>query len=76
MFIGEAVAVDFKLHHQAENGDGVVMNERTDIIYLKDGTKVELPVMGVFQFRDGKISHWRDYFDMNQYTSQLPGAQA
>jgi limonene-1,2-epoxide hydrolase len=31
-----------------------------------------LPVMGVFEVNnDGKITAWRDYFDMNQFTSQM-----
>src|SRR5882724_463723 len=33
----------------------VVMTERVD----------------VFEVRDGKISAWRDYFDMNQFTSRM-----
>jgi limonene-1,2-epoxide hydrolase len=32
---------------------------------------IELPVMGIFEVRDGKIAKWRDYFDLNQYMSQL-----
>jgi hypothetical protein len=27
---------------------------------------VEIPVMGTFEIRDGKIAVWRDYFDLNQ----------
>ena len=30
-----------------------------------------LPVMGAFEVSDGKINAWRDYFDMNQFTSQM-----
>jgi limonene-1,2-epoxide hydrolase len=29
--------------------------------------------MGVFELKDGRIAAWRDYFDMQQFTSQLPG---
>ena len=33
---------------------------------------VELPVMGAFDVTpEGKISAWRDYFDLNQFTKQL-----
>jgi limonene-1,2-epoxide hydrolase len=28
-------------------------------------------VMGTFEVSDGKINTWRDYFDMNQFTSQM-----
>ena len=33
---------------------------------------IELPVMGTFEGVDGKIAAWRDYFDLNQFMSQLP----
>jgi limonene-1,2-epoxide hydrolase len=29
--------------------------------------------MGTFEIRDGKISAWRDYFDMAQVTAMLSG---
>ena len=32
--------------------------------------------MGTFEVKDGKIAAWRDYFDLNQYMSQLQGASA
>ena len=52
-------------------GDGaVVMTERVDVFKLPDKS-IELPVMGTFEVRDGKIAAWRDYFDMNQFTSQM-----
>jgi limonene-1,2-epoxide hydrolase len=28
-------------------------------------------VMGTFEVREDKIAAWRDYFDMNQFTSQM-----
>ena len=71
-FIGMATEIEFVIHHQLEGPDGVVMNERTDRFKM-DGKWVELPVMGAFVLRDGGIAEWRDYFDMNQFQSQLPG---
>jgi limonene-1,2-epoxide hydrolase len=32
---------------------------------------LSIPVMGAFEIRDGKISAWRDYFDMASFTRQL-----
>jgi limonene-1,2-epoxide hydrolase len=29
--------------------------------------------MGTFEVANGKIAAWRDYFDMNQFMSQLSG---
>lgn len=31
----------------------------------------ELRVMGTFEVSGGKINAWRDYFDMNQFTSRM-----
>ena len=43
----------------------VVLTERTETFRHRTGTKpgFELPVMGTFEFRDGKITAWRDYFE-------------
>ena len=60
--------IDFVVHRQVVDGD-LVFNERTDIMRLKNGNRVELPVTGVFEIRDGKIAAWRDYFDMATVTA-------
>jgi limonene-1,2-epoxide hydrolase len=60
--------IDFQIHRQLSQGD-VVMNERTDVMRRTDGGRLELPVMGVFEVRDGKIAVWRDYFDLATVTS-------
>lgn len=68
-FLGDAESCDFIVHHQVEDLEkNIVMNERTDKIGM-GGRVIELPVMGVFEFRDGKISAWRDYFDITPFTS-------
>ena len=74
-FAGGADAIEWVVHEVAETRDGVVLTERTDRFEM-GGKWIELPVMGTFEIRDGKIAAWRDYFDMNQFTSQLPGADA
>ena len=51
-----------EIHHQVATA-GVVMNERTDHIFL-NGQPVSLPIMGVFEIRDGRITAWREYFDL------------
>ncbi len=65
-FVGSASEIEFIVHHQIESADGIVMNERTDRINF-NGKVVNLPVMGIFEFRDGKICAWRDYFDMAMF---------
>jgi len=62
-------AIDFRVINIAANGP-VVMTERVDV-FTTPGKSFELPVMGVFEVSDGKINAWRDYFDMNQFTSRM-----
>ena len=69
-FVDSADEIEFVVHHSAETSDGVVMNERTDR-FLTKGRRLELPVMGVFEIRNGKIAAWRDYFDENQFKKQM-----
>jgi limonene-1,2-epoxide hydrolase len=60
--------IDFQVHRQLSQGE-VVMNERTDVMRRTNGGKLELPVMGVFEVRDGRIAVWRDYFDLATVTA-------
>jgi limonene-1,2-epoxide hydrolase len=62
-------SIRFNVINIAANGP-VVMTERVDAFKLPKKS-FELPVMGTFEVRDGKISAWRDYFDMNQFTSRM-----
>src|SRR5205823_5626727 len=62
--------IEFRVNHIAGNGN-VVLTERVDA-FVTPTVTIELPVMGTFEVVDGKIAAWRDYFDMNQFMSQLP----
>ena len=62
-------SIEFRVGAIAADGP-VVMTERVDAFKLPDKS-FELPVMGTFEVTDGKISAWRDYFDMNQFTSRM-----
>jgi limonene-1,2-epoxide hydrolase len=62
-------SIDFRLVNIAANGP-VVLTERVDVFTLA-GRSFELPVMGTFEISDGKISAWRDYFDLNQFISRM-----
>jgi limonene-1,2-epoxide hydrolase len=62
-------SIQFRIINIAANGP-VVMTERVDVFKLPNKS-FELPVMGIFEVSDGKISAWRDYFDMNQFTSRM-----
>jgi len=48
----------------------VVFCERLDRTKTSQGD-VDLPCLGVFEMRDGKIHIWRDYFDMTTFTRAM-----
>ena len=50
----------------------VVLTERIDTFTVGD-VVAPLLVMGTFEVTDGKISAWRDYFDLGQITTMLSG---
>lgn len=51
----------------AAMGD-VVLTERIERFEHRKGTRAtfDLPVMGAFELRDGRIAAWRDYFELSQ----------
>ena len=52
----------------------VVCTERVDWIVKPDGTRLgPIPVVGVTEFRDGKISAWREYADTAALAGILGG---
>jgi limonene-1,2-epoxide hydrolase len=58
-------AVRVIMRSSASSADGnVVFTERIDEILAADGTlMMSVPVVGVTEFRDGKVCAWREYFD-------------
>lgn len=68
-FLANWTKTDWEIRTLVSHGDTVVA-ERMDRT-VADGKPVDLPCVGVFEMRDGKITVWRDYFDMNTYTSAL-----
>ena len=65
-------SIEFRVINIAADGP-IVMTERVDIFRLPDKS-FQLGVMGTFEVSDGKITAWRDYFDMNQFTTRMGGA--
>jgi limonene-1,2-epoxide hydrolase len=67
--------IDWVIVRQSATGDmnaGVVLNERID--RFKMGERwVELPLAGVFEIKNGKISLWRDYFDLATFQKAMAG---
>jgi len=66
--------VVFVTHRQTATGN-VVMNERNDKFRIGDQW-IDLPVAGVFEVHDGKVTLWRDFFDMATFTNQLAALSA
>jgi limonene-1,2-epoxide hydrolase len=67
--VGMLDAVEWIVHRQVAVGP-LVLNERTDRFGM-NGKWMDLPVAGVFEVHDGRITLWRDYFDMATFTNQL-----
>ena len=63
--------IEFEINHLAVNGN-VVLTERVDT-FVRPAGAIGLPVMGTFELTDGKITAWRDYFDMLQVTAAFGG---
>ncbi|MEM8800827.1 MAG: limonene-1,2-epoxide hydrolase family protein [Pseudomonadota bacterium] len=58
----------------AETASGEVLTERVDTFVLATGGEVTIRVMGVFEWTaTGKLAKWRDYFDLAEFQSQMPG---
>lgn len=56
--------------HAIAARDGVVLTERTDVLSGKI-FHLDIWVCGTFEVRDGKITVWRDRFDLVQTTTKL-----
>ncbi len=69
MALGGEVRVD--IPHMVADGT-IVMTERVDHFVGPDQT-ISLPLMGITEVHDGVITAWRDYFDLTQLASQMPG---
>ncbi|MBW9054857.1 limonene-1,2-epoxide hydrolase family protein [Rhizobium mesosinicum] len=68
--IGTAFKVDWQVTEIAASGN-VVLNERIDIFTHESGSRITLPVMGTITVESGKITVWRDYFDLASFERQL-----
>jgi len=71
-FAGASDEIQWVIHHQVATGD-TVMNERTDRFRTGD-TWLEIPVAGVWVVVDGRITLWRDYFDLQGFMDQMTAA--
>ncbi len=60
---------EVKFHRNVAEGS-TVLNERTDVMVFGP-LRVQFWVCGVFEVRDGRITLWRDYFDLFDCTKAI-----
>ena len=70
-FLAPMQDAEWTVHRQQSFGN-VVVNERTDRFTFGEA-KIDLPVAGIFEVVDGKITFWRDYFETSVMNEQLAG---
>lgn len=68
-FLSTWTETQWDIVHLVEQGD-VVIAERLDRTKTTQGD-VDLPCVGVFELRDGKIAEWRDYFDLQTFMAAM-----
>ena len=69
-FLDPSTEAEFEVLSLAASANKV-LTERIDRFTI-NGKKIALPVMGTFEVdARGKISAWRDYFDLAQFTKQM-----
>lgn len=71
-FFAPTLENEFRVLRSAAEAERVFV-ERLDRHRLATGW-VELPVTGVFEVRDGKITLWHDYFDLATIMGKWPAA--
>lgn len=60
---------EVKMKNIAQNGD-IVLTERVDIV-TGPFLHLDIWVCGTFEVKNGKITLWRDYFDLAEVTGKL-----
>jgi len=57
-----SLGFDVAIHRAASEGDSV-LTERTDVLIVGP-VRLQFWVCGTFEVHDGRITLWRDYFDV------------
>lgn len=66
-------AIDWQVVNLVASGP-LVMCERCDSFVL-NGRQVTVAVSGAFEVEDGRITAWRDYFDVASFERQIEAAR-
>jgi limonene-1,2-epoxide hydrolase len=67
-FVQMLGAIEIDTKRQVAVGD-FVMNERIDTFTPPGKNRFGLPVAGAFEVKNGKITAWRDYFCVRQFSA-------
>lgn len=57
--------VKWQILRHAETENELFVEGYEEYLDTRTNEIIAHPYMGIFEFRDGKISGWRDYFEMN-----------
>ena len=74
-FMGEMREIDWRIVHHAETADRLFV-EGVDAYRTPEGAQVAVPYAGVLDFKDGLITGWRDYVDLQVVADQKAGKPA
>ena len=73
-FFGPTTENELRILREMTDGR-MVFTERLDRHLMEHGW-VELPVTGVWEVHDGKITLWNEYFDLQTIMGQMPAPQS
>jgi limonene-1,2-epoxide hydrolase len=62
---------EHEIHRVVAEGDSVVI-EHTETWHFETGEKIVNDFVTIHELRDGKVTLWRDYWDLNTMMSQAP----
>jgi limonene-1,2-epoxide hydrolase len=70
-YLTSSDATEIRIVNIAEAKSGTVLTERVNRFRIKGGKWIDCPVMGAADVIDGKVKHWRDYFDTLYLRAQM-----
>ncbi|HLG88427.1 MAG TPA: limonene-1,2-epoxide hydrolase family protein [Alphaproteobacteria bacterium] len=69
-YLTNSDATEIIVKNIAEAKPGLVLTERVDR-FRRNGKWIDCPVMGAAEVENGKIKHWRDYYDVLFLRAQM-----
>jgi len=57
--------VNWRIDRHAETENELFVEGYEEYLDTRTNEVIAHPYMGIFEFRDGKIARWRDYFEMD-----------